>query len=116
MVYSGLAANPYALLPNFTWYSSMLLGLLLGERFFKVRCCDRRGAEPHGCTVAVGCLVDEQTREADEAAGEPAGYGDSTWWRLPPIRGLWGSTDLMLASWCDYAGTVATAMGLTLAG
>ena len=106
MVYAGIASDPSALLPNFTWYASMLLGLLLSERFLKVRCCDGGGAEPRGCSVAIGCLSDERTRDASSWS----------WWRLPPLRGLWASSDLVLASWCDYLGTVATAMGLTLAG
>lgn len=106
MVYAGIASDPSALLPNFTWYASMLLGLLLSERFLKVRCCDGGGAEPRGCSVAIGCLSDERTRDASSWS----------WWRLPPLRGLWASGDLVLAAWCDYLGTVATAMGLTLAG
>ena len=108
MVYAGIAADPSALLPNFTWYASMMLGLLLSERFLKVRCCDGGGAEPHGCSVAVGCLADEGVR------GPPSGRW--AWWRLPPLRGMVSSRDIVLASWCDYLGTVATAMGLTLAG
>ncbi|KAH8061598.1 hypothetical protein JL721_8826 [Aureococcus anophagefferens] len=135
MVYAGIAAEPSALLPNFTWYApqrrvmlfrairagtrgsdatrgryaSMLLGLLLSERFVRVSCCD--GAEePAGCGVSLGCLLPR-----GRAAAAAAKARRCAWWRLPPARGLVGDRDLV-AALCDYFGTVATAMGLTLAG
>jgi len=88
----------------------MLLGLLLSERFVRVSCCD--GAEePGGCSVSLGCLLPR-----GRAAAAAAKARRCAWWRLPPARGLVGDRDLVAAALCDYFGTVATAMGLTLAG
>ncbi|KAH8050195.1 hypothetical protein JL721_11456 [Aureococcus anophagefferens] len=108
MVYAGIAAEPSALLPNFTWYASMLLGLLLSERFVRVSCCSAE--EPAGCGVSLGPAA------ARPRGGRRGKARRCAWWRLPPARGLVGDRDLVAAALCDYFGTVATAMGLTLAG
>ena len=115
MVYAGVAAEPETLLPNFTWYASMLLGLLLSERFIRVSCCDG-SEEPAGCSVSLGCLRPRGRAAAAAAAAAGGGARRCAWWRLPPMRGLVSDRDLVAAALCDYFGTVATAMGLTLAG
>ena len=125
MVYSGVAAEPLAMLPNLTWYTGMLLAMLCSERFISVRCC--AADEPGGCVLWLGCLR-RRRRARDNSGGGPARTragsrlqkaADSlpmSVMRLPPWGGCCSSLDLVLASLCDWFGTVLTCVGLTLAG
>jgi len=112
MVYSGAARHPLALLPNLTWYLSMV-GALLPGRIVACRCAD--GA----LTVRLGRRPPPPRRRGGPVAphGSPRRVRARRVPRLlPRWDPLWRNGPLVVASVCDWLGTVGTTIGLTLSG
>jgi len=97
MVYAGAARYPLALLPNLTWYISMF-GALLPGRLVACRCAD--GA----LTMRFG----RRPPSPGRARGAPRLF--------PRWDPLWRNGPLVVASVCDWLGTVGLTVGLTLSG